>query len=128
MKQLSQANVRDSVCFYCQFSDDKEAERFCQLVEYAEKGKVIVGWEEMEPDYYDLDDEGAAVPLYDETDRSDDSLYPLAEILVTAGCYDYFAVDSPEDNLTGIRFQVMPNNDKLILAKAQEVGISCHKV
>jgi len=106
--------------FKLQLQDITERERFMRLLEYAERGKVIVGWDDIEPDDSCYDEDADNIfPVYDETDLSGDPWYPLAEALVTIGTFNTWPVDEPQ----GLCFKAMPNNDDVVLSAASQVSL-----
>jgi len=83
------------------FVSYQDLEEFCRLIEYAQYGRVIVDWratreDEQWPDGEDDDYPPEDVPVYDDTDRSQEPRYVLAEALVAAAMLDFFVNDVEE--------------------------------
>jgi hypothetical protein len=74
------------------FADEPALQDFWTLLEYAQYGRVISGWRELDADEVeDGEDEfPEPVPVYDETDRSGHPCFEFAQALVAAGLYDSF--------------------------------------
>lgn len=71
------------------------ADEFFNLWTFAARGEVIVAWGDIEEDDPHYDEQGDNVyPITDNSDRSKHPLFPVAEALANAGCYDMFMDDT----------------------------------
>jgi hypothetical protein len=81
--------------------DEETRERFCQLLDFARHGRVLLGYDELPDDELDPDDpdDEGLVARYDDTDRSHEPGYPLAYALGLCQWYDFFGLDAPPGGL-----------------------------
>lgn len=108
--------------FHVPFTSEADADRFLNLYTFAQEGRVIIDWAPIEDDEQDFDEDGDNVtPIYDESDRSDDSWFPLAQALAAVG-YDVFGVDEQSGGMA-LRFHAWEGNDELVISAGAVVGI-----
>jgi len=97
------ASLRNQRAYYSikGFASYEDLEEFCRLIEYAQRGRVIVDWrpveqDELQPGEEDEEYPPEDAPIYDDTDRSHEPRYVLAEALMSAGMFDFFVNDVDE--------------------------------